>query len=165
MKHAIAFFMLLTISIASLALVSPNPGDKTKDIFAYAQKHAEFPEQGLNFFDCNNCTALKNSIFVAPVSTCGTGSCEYMIFEKNGKESIYRATVSLKPGAFEFLKASHNGLPDIKYYRHMSADDGLIGTMQFDGHIYKDVSAKKTVSAKQFSKEITPEKVTESTKK
>jgi hypothetical protein len=165
MKQIIVLFTLVTISIMSFAFIPPKAGDKTKDVLAYAKKHAEFPDRGFNSFACDNCTALKNSIFVTPISTCGTGSCDYMIFEKAGKEAIYRASVSLKPGSFEFLKSSHNGLPDIKYYRHTSADDGLVGIMEFDGSIYKDLNATKKVSSKQFENEIKPEKVIESTLK
>jgi hypothetical protein len=83
-----------------------------------------------------------------------------MLFEKNGHELTYRTSIPIKPGAFEFLKSTHNDLPDLRVYHHMSANEGIIKTMHFDGREYKVAGAPKKIAANQFEKEIKPEKVT-----
>jgi hypothetical protein len=151
---------LIFICCSSFAFIAPKKGDKTKDIAQYALTHSEFPKRGFDRFDCGNCKALKNLIFVAPISTCGTGSCDYMMFENKDSDATYITTVNIKPGSFEFLKTAHNGLPDLKIYRHMSADSGVITTMEFDGHSYSGVGLEKKITAADLENELAPEKVT-----
>ena len=154
---------LITICSSAYAFSTPKQGDKTKDILSYVSRHSEFPQQGFHSFDCMSCSALKNSVFITPISTCGTGSCNYLMFKMSGSEATYITTVSLKPGAFEFLKSIHNEMPDLKIYQHVSADDGLIMTMQFNGKTYNSVENAKKISAAEFNKNIRPEQVTPKT--
>ncbi len=82
-----------------------------------------------------------------------------MMFEKKDLEATYVTTVSFKPGAFEFLKSSHNGLPDIKIYHHMAANEGIINKMEFDGHTYRFTGPEKKVASINLPKEMKPEQI------
>ncbi|MEK6554639.1 MAG: hypothetical protein AABZ31_05335 [Bdellovibrionota bacterium] len=153
-------FGLTCIASCALAYLQPTKGDKTTDVHAYVSTHSEFPKNGLQEFTCSNCRALNNAVFVAPISTCGTGSCDYMLFERKGQEAKYITTISIAAGAFEFLKSSHNGYPDIKIYQHLSADEGMISTLQFDGNEYKTTGKQKKIASNKLQTELQPEKVT-----
>lgn len=83
------------------------------------------------------------------------------MFERKGKEAVYIDTLVFKAGGFEFLKTSHKGYPDIKIYNHLSADEGKLYTMQFDGKEYQTLGKAKTIPSSDFAKMITPEKVIE----
>lgn len=159
---SITITALMAFTATAFGYANPQPGDSVKDVIEYARAHTEFPEQGFNKFNCTKCSTFENGVFIATIASCGTGACEYLMFEKTGPKFTFKSLVKLKPGAFQFLKTMHHGLPDIKFYHHMSATRGHIRTLEFDGKTYKGtVSEKneKTMSADNIDKEIAPEDV------
>jgi hypothetical protein len=139
---------------------SPKFGEVTDDPQRFVLSHSEFPEEGLTQFDCHSCSTMKDLLFIAATQECGNAGCGYFIFKKSDVSAYsYVANVFLSPGGFQFLSSSHNGFADIRFYHHMSAFEGTLTSMQFNGANYEAVGAPKTIKSSEFNKYVQPEPV------
>jgi hypothetical protein len=154
------FLFTYSPGILAAAQTAPKPGDVTDNPQQYVLSRANSPERGLSQFDCSQCSAMKDLLFVAPVETCGNAGCDFYVFRKSpGKSYEYLTEVQLQRGGFQFLETTHNGLNDILIYHHMSAEEGQLLHMEFDGQNYQFAGVSETVESAEYASRINPEVV------
>jgi hypothetical protein len=141
------------------AQVAAIPGEKTDNPQKYVLAHSEIPDKGLTQFDCKKCSSMTDLLFVAATSECGNAACDYFAFRKKGSEYEYITTLSTQANGFQFLKTKHHGMSDILDYHHMSAGQGLLSTLKFDGKNYMSADKGRTISSSEFEKFVKPEPV------
>ena len=126
---------------------------KTDDPRKYVLLHSETPDSNLSQFDCRRCSSMKDLVFVTTWKGCGTAGCNYFIFKKTRNSFKFVTRAFLHPGAFEFLKSKHHGLHDVIFYHHMSAEDGTLENMEYDGKNYLVIKSEK-IKGTEFGSRI-----------
>ena len=154
--------LVVSTSLFSLAAQKAKFGDVVSDPKKHVLARTDNPEQGIRQFECNQCSAMKGVIFIAPNADCGNAGCNYSLYKKENGSYKFLTTVFLHPMSFQFLKTSHHGLNDIISYHHLSADEGSIATYVFDGTEYKAMEKARMIKSSDFEKYIKRESVKQS---
>lgn len=159
MKKFLPVLCSLIFTDTSLAMTTPKQGDQTKNPQEYVLSHSEFPEDGIVQFDCAKCSSMTNALFIAATKECGNAGCNLFFFKEKQGSYEYVTNVFLNHGGFQFLSREHNGYPDILTYHHLSAEEGTLSKMQFDGKQYVKVGDAKKIKGSEFDKYLKPEPV------
>src|SRR3989338_10631289 len=78
--------------------------------------------------------------FVAELDLCGTGGCEWKIFDK--QSSQFLGTVFGKKESFRILPPKKQGYHRLRAYHAMGAFEGVVVEYEWDGQRYKEVLSK-----------------------
>jgi hypothetical protein len=135
-------------------------GEKTSDPQRFVLAHAG-GDAGIAQFDCSQCSAMNDLLFIGSRESCGNAGCEYYIFKKtDAKSYTFVTTIFLHRVGFQFLKTKHHGFNDILSYHHMSASEGELAHFEFDGKQYEE-GESEIIQSSEFDSRIKPEKVEE----
>ena len=80
--------------------------------------------------------------FVAEADLCGTGGCEWQIFDTHASPSRFLGTVFGKKESIRALPAKKKGLHRLRLYHAMGAFEGVVVEYEFNGTEYKVVLSK-----------------------
>ncbi len=157
--------MFSVISILCFALISQAKvhvrfGDVTDNPQNYVLTHSQNPSKGLTQFDCSTCTSMKDLVFIAPTSECGTNGCFFYVFKPSLKSYKLETAVFLRTNAFQLLPSKTNGWNDFLFYQTLNSTDGLVVKNQFNGKKYVGIGKAQKIKNAELKKYLTPEAVT-----
>lgn len=78
--------------------------------------------------------------FVAEVDLCGTGGCEWKLFDKQNSKVL--GTVFGKKESIRVLPAKWQGYHRLRSYHAMGAFEGVVVEYEWDGQSYKEVLSR-----------------------
>lgn len=84
--------------------------------------------------------------FIAAVDLCGTGGCEWYIFEKVKDRYRFLGTVFGKKESIRVLPAKQEGYHRLRMFHKMSAFDGVMVEYEFHRTEYKEILSKDITS-------------------